>query len=96
MKEKVDRLVFNIENSVASQGVDLMEALAKTPMVRTSNDAIVIAGKNNVAVMVNDKLLNLSGEELINYLRTLRSDDISKLKLSLLPLHVMKQKVKAV
>ncbi|MDE5429447.1 TonB-dependent receptor domain-containing protein [Elizabethkingia meningoseptica] len=85
IERKVDRLVFNIENSVASQGVDLMEALAKTPMVRTSNDAIVIAGKNNVAVMVNDKLLNLSGEELINYLRTLRSDDISKIEVITTP-----------
>ncbi len=30
-ERKVDRLVFNVENSVASQGIDAMEALAKTP-----------------------------------------------------------------
>ena len=68
IERKVDRLVFNVENSVASQGLDLIEALAKTPMVRTTDEAISIAGKSNVAVMVNDKLLNLSGQELINYL----------------------------
>ncbi|WP_337085518.1 TonB-dependent receptor domain-containing protein [Elizabethkingia anophelis] len=85
IERKVDRLVFNVENSVASQGLDLVEALAKTPMVRTTDEAISIAGKSNVAVMVNDKLLNLSGQELINYLKTLRSDDIARIEVITTP-----------
>ncbi|WP_449401054.1 carboxypeptidase regulatory-like domain-containing protein [Chryseobacterium wanjuense] len=84
-ERKVDRLVFNVENSVASQGIDAIEALAKTPMVRATDDAISIAGKSNVAVMVNDRLLNLSGQELINYLKTLRSDDIAKIEVITTP-----------
>jgi len=71
-------LVFNVENSVASQGVDAVEALSKTPMLRTTDDGISIDGKSSAAIMVNDRLLNLSGEELINYLKNLRSDDIAK------------------
>jgi outer membrane receptor protein involved in Fe transport len=84
-ERKVDRLVFNVENSVASQGLDAIEALAKTPMVRTSDEAISIAGKSNVAVMINDRLLNLSGQELINYLKTIRSDDILKIEVITTP-----------
>jgi outer membrane receptor protein involved in Fe transport len=84
-ERKVDRLVFNVENSVASQGIDAIEALAKTPMVRATDDAISIAGKSNVAVMVNDRLLNLSGQELINYLKTLRSDDIARIEVITTP-----------
>lgn len=84
-ERKVDRLVFNVENSVASQGIDAVEALAKTPMVRATDDAISIAGKSNVAVMINDRLLNLSGQELINYLKTLRSDDILKIEVITTP-----------
>jgi outer membrane receptor protein involved in Fe transport len=84
-ERKVDRLVFNVENSVASQGIDAIEALSKTPMVRATDDAISIAGKSNVAVMVNDRLLNLSGQELINYLKTLRSDDIAKIEVITTP-----------
>lgn len=84
-ERKVDRLIFNIENSVAAQGTDIIEALAKTPMVRTTDNAITIAGKSNVAVMFNDKLLNLSGQELINYLKTLRSDDIAKIEIITTP-----------
>ena len=84
-ERKVDRLVFNVENSVASQGIDAIEALSKTPMVRATDDAISIAGKSNVAIMVNDRLLNLSGQELINYLKTLRSDDIAKIEVITTP-----------
>ncbi|GEN66810.1 TonB-dependent receptor domain-containing protein [Chryseobacterium rhizosphaerae] len=84
-ERKVDRLVFNVENSVASQGIDAIEALSKTPMVKTSDDAISIAGKSNVAVMINDRLLNLNGQELINYLKTLRSDDILKIEVITTP-----------
>lgn len=84
-ERKVDRLVFNVENSVASQGIDAVEALAKTPMVRATDDALSIAGKSNVAVMVNDRLLNLSGQEMINYLKTLRSDDIAKIEVITTP-----------
>ncbi|WP_300669786.1 TonB-dependent receptor [Soonwooa sp.] len=85
IERKVDRLVFNVENSVASQGVDAVEALSKTPMIRTTDDAISIAGKSSVAVMVNDRLLNLSGQELINYLKNLRSDDIAKIEVITTP-----------
>lgn len=84
-ERKVDRLVFNVENSVASQGIDAIEALAKTPMVRATDDVISIAGKSNVAIMVNDRLLNLSGQELINYLKTLRSDDIARIEVITTP-----------
>jgi hypothetical protein len=54
-------------------------------MVKTSDEAISIAGKSNVAVMINDRLLNLNGQELINYLKTLRSDDILKIEVITTP-----------
>jgi len=42
IERKVDRLVFNIENSVAAQGLDLVEALGKTPMLRTTDKAFIL------------------------------------------------------
>lgn len=84
-ERKVDRLVYNVENSVASQGVDGVEALSKTPMLRVKDDAISIAGKSNVAVLVNDRPLNLSGQDLTNYLKNLRSDDIQKIEVITTP-----------
>ncbi|WP_121966989.1 outer membrane beta-barrel family protein [Myroides sp. N17-2] len=85
VERKVDRLVYNTANSVASQGMDALEALATTPMVKVQNDKISISGKSNVRIMVDDRMLELQGDALTNYLRTLRSDDIEKIEVITTP-----------
>jgi hypothetical protein len=80
LEKKVDRLVFNVEKSVASMGSDALEVLAKTPSVKVSNGDISIVGKSGVNVMINNRLQQLSGEELINYLKTIQASDISKIE----------------
>ncbi|EPH09645.1 hypothetical protein HMPREF9713_02659 [Myroides odoratimimus CCUG 12700] len=85
VERKVDRLVYNTANSIASQGMDALEALATTPMVKVQNDKISISGKNNVRIMVDDRMLELQGDALTNYLRTLRSDDIEKIEVITTP-----------
>lgn len=85
IEQKVDRLVYNIENSIASQGMSGLDVLRNTPMVHVINDNISIVGKGNVSVMINDRMLNLSGSELTNYLQSLRSDDIAKIEVITTP-----------
>lgn len=85
IERKVDRTVFNIENSISSQGTDALEALSNTPLVKVTDNSISIAGKSSVAVMINDRLLNLQGEDLQNYLRSIRSDDIAKIEVITTP-----------
>lgn len=85
VERKVDRLVYNTANSVASQGMDAIEALSNTPMVKVVDDKISIVGKNNVSIMVDDRPLYLSGDALTNYLKTLRSDDIEKIEVITAP-----------
>ncbi|MGL5275224.1 TonB-dependent receptor domain-containing protein [Myroides sp.] len=85
VERKVDRLVYNTANSIASQGMDALEALATTPMIKVKDDKISIVGKSNVKIMIDDKMLELSGDALTNYLRTLRSDDIEKIEVITTP-----------
>ena len=85
VEQKVDRTVFNVQNSIASQGMNGLEALRNIPLVRVENDNIAIVGKGNVVAMINDRMLNLSGNELTNYLQSLRSDDISKIEVITTP-----------
>ncbi len=80
IERKGDRLVFNLENSIASVGGDALDALSKTPGVRVNNENISIVGKSSVRIMVNDRLLELSGGDLVNYLKTLSADDISAIE----------------
>lgn len=79
-ERKIDRLVFNVENNISATGLDAYELLKITPNLRVNNDVITIPGKNKLAIMINDRLVQLSNEELINYLKTISSNDIKKLR----------------
>jgi hypothetical protein len=46
---------------------------------------ISIIGKSNVNVMINGKMLNLSGMALLNYLKSIRSENISKIEVITTP-----------
>ncbi|MBB6333184.1 outer membrane receptor protein involved in Fe transport [Chryseobacterium sediminis] len=87
VERKVDRLVYNVQNSMLSQGSSGTEVLAGTPLLQVDENKglLSIVGKNGVSVMVNDRMLNLSGAELINYLRNLRSENILKIEVITTP-----------
>ncbi len=88
LERKADRLIFNVDASIASQGMDAGETLANVPMLKVDENmgTISIIGKSNVNVMINGKMLNLSGTALLNYLKSIRSENISKIEVITTPL----------
>ncbi|CAM1357437.1 TonB-dependent receptor domain-containing protein [Tenacibaculum halocynthiae] len=85
IEQKVDRLVFNIENTVAGTGGTALDALKTTPSVNVDTDKLAIVGKGNVRVMINDRIIQLSGSELNAYLGTIASDDIKNIEVITTP-----------
>lgn len=87
LERKADRMIFNVDASVATQGMDGAETLANVPMLKVDDNGgiISIIGKSSVAVMINGKMLNLSGTPLINYLKSLRSENIAKIEVITTP-----------
>jgi hypothetical protein len=85
LERKIDRMVFNIENSIAAKGTDLGTAIGLTPMLKVSENGISIIGKSGVSVMINERMLHLSGSDLINYLKSLRADDVAKIEVITTP-----------
>lgn len=87
IERKADRLIFNVEASVASQGMDATETLANVPMLKVDENmgSISITGKSTVSVMINGRMLNLSGNALLNYLKSIRSENISKIEVITTP-----------
>lgn len=79
-ERKADRIIFNVENSVYSQGSDAMQTLSKAPRVQVNNNEIKIAGRGDAAILINDRLVRMSGEELSQYLRSIPSNDIQKIE----------------
>lgn len=85
IERKIDRMVFNVSNSIAAKGTDLSQALALTPMLRVDDQSVSIIGKSGVSVMINERIVNIGGADLIHYLKSLRSDDVEKIEVITTP-----------
>ena len=87
IERKADRLIFDVDASIASQGMDAGETLANVPMLKVDENmgTISITGKSSVSVMINGKMLNLQGTALLNYLKSIRSENISKIEVITTP-----------
>jgi hypothetical protein len=80
IERKVDRLVFNVENSISATGGDALDALKVTPSLSVQNEQINMIGKSNLMMMIDDRLIQLAGDDLINFLKTIKSDDIKNIE----------------
>ena len=69
-----------MENSTSITGGNALDALRITPRLKVQNDQISMIGKNGMMVMVNDRLLSLSGEDLANFLKTLNAEDLKRIE----------------
>lgn len=79
--QKPDRYIINVENSFLANGNSALDVLQRSPGLWVDNNgSIRIRGNQSVTVMVNDMVQRMSGDELAEYLRTLRSEDISKIE----------------
>lgn len=80
VERKVDRVVFNVENSIVASGGNAWEALSRAPGVQTTQDGNVKAGNKGVTVYLDDKPIRLSGDDLAAYLQSLPANNISKIE----------------
>jgi Outer membrane protein beta-barrel family len=85
IERKIDRLVFNVENSIAATGGDAVDALKVTPKLQVDDDGISIIGKGSVMVMIDDRLMKLSGDDLMNFLKTIPADNIKVIEVITTP-----------
>ncbi|UPF07242.1 carboxypeptidase-like regulatory domain-containing protein, partial [Flavobacterium psychrophilum] len=85
IERKVDRLIFNVENSISASGGDAIDALKITPSIRVQNDKITMIGKSGMSIMIDDKLIQLSGYDLVNFLKTISSDNIKNIEVITTP-----------
>lgn len=85
IEEKIDRSVFNISSSASASSGTANDALKLTPGVNYRDEKLSIAGKNEVRVLINDKMLRLSGKELHAYLNSIPSENIEKIEVITTP-----------
>ncbi|MFN8280770.1 MAG: outer membrane beta-barrel protein [Saprospiraceae bacterium] len=82
LERKPDKLVMNVENSIHSAGNSALELLQKAPGVLVNQDqSIALSGKQGVIILIDGRKTQLSGIELMNYLRTVQASNISRIEI---------------
>ncbi|MET0636255.1 MAG: TonB-dependent receptor [Chitinophagaceae bacterium] len=81
IERKIDRLVFNVENSLTSAGLDAFDLLGRSPGVTADNGIIRMIGRGSVALMINDRILRMDQQSLIAYLKSIRSESVVRIEI---------------
>ena len=84
VKRKIDRLEFEVENSILSSS-NAWEIVKKTPGVNVVGDGISIRGSGGILVTINDKKVYLTGTELKNLLENTDGDNIKSIEVITTP-----------
>lgn len=85
IKRLVDRVVFDAHNTVASAGGNALDLLREVPGLRVGQNSIDIIGKGGIKIYINDRETKLSGDELIDYLRSYDASQILKVEVITTP-----------
>ncbi len=85
IKRLVDRVVFDTHNAIATAGGNALDLLREVPGLRVDQNSINIIGKGGVKVYINDRETKLTGDELIDYLRSYDASQIQKVEVITTP-----------
>lgn len=80
IERKVNRFVFNVENSITSNGRDFFDILNNAPGVRVSNDGLITAMGKGAIIYVDGKIVKLSGNDLADFFKGKAAEDIVKIE----------------
>ncbi|MCP4976045.1 MAG: outer membrane beta-barrel protein, partial [Maribacter sp.] len=79
VERKVDRLVFNIENTAFSDG-DIWEALKRAPGVVVINNELSVNGSKDIGIMINGRKVNLPRADVINLLSGTTASNVESIE----------------
>lgn len=83
--QKADRIIFNAENASHLQGTTSWDVLKRVPTVRVDFRSRITVNGQGAMVMIDDRILRLSNEELESMLQGLQADNILKIEVIPIP-----------
>ncbi len=76
IERKTDKLIFNVESSPVKSGFDGVEVLKRVPSIFIDGKDNILIQNKAATVLINGRKLNLSGDELANYLKSIDASNI--------------------
>ncbi|MDX1586284.1 MAG: TonB-dependent receptor [Balneolaceae bacterium] len=82
-EQKVDRLVINVSNSIASAGGTALEVLERSPGVMVNKEwgLLSLGGKQGVVIMINGKISRMPATAVVQMLDGMSADNIETIEL---------------
>jgi hypothetical protein len=81
VSRKIDRIVMNVQDNPLAAGKSSLELFKMAPGVFVQGENISINAMGNARVMLNGKLLQLSGDELMIFLSNLKASEIASIEI---------------
>lgn len=79
---KNGNVIVNIEDNPFATGNSVFDLLTKLPGVTVDeNNSISLQGKSGVKIVVDDRTQQMSGKQLINFLKSMNASSVSKIEI---------------
>ncbi len=76
------KTIFNVENNINATGSNAFELLQKSPGVTTDkDDNMSMQGKTGVRLYIDGRMMQMQGQDLANYLKSINSGDIEAIEM---------------
>ncbi|MBU3026751.1 MULTISPECIES: outer membrane beta-barrel family protein [Zobellia] len=79
LERKIDRLVFNVENTAYADG-DVWDVLKITPSVMIVNDKLSVKGSNSVGLLINGRKINIPHDDIVNLLSGTSASNVENIE----------------
>ncbi len=81
IERTADKVVYNLGSSVIAAGSNAFQAISQVSGVQVSNNEISVVGRGVVRVMLNNRLIQLQGEDLSRYLKSFSANQVVRIEL---------------
>lgn len=81
IRREADRIVLNVSANPLSANKNAKELLQTAPGVWADDDHISIYGQGGTTVYIDDRKVNMSGRQLMTYLKTIQSSSIATIEI---------------
>ncbi len=81
IRREADRMVLNVAANPLSANKDAQELLKTAPGVWATGNSLSIYGQGGTTVYIDDRKVNMSGSQLMTYLRSIQSSSIVSIEI---------------
>ncbi len=81
IRREADRIVLNVAANPLSANKDAQELLKTAPGVWATEDWLSIYGQGGTSVYIDDRKVNMSGNQLMTYLKSIQSSSIATIEI---------------